>query len=269
MRIPTPCCNRSKRVFACTVLCGLLSGCNFISGRVTNGAGTSYYRGGSYTLAQQEFQRAVADNPQNPDYRHNLAMSLHKQGRLAEAEQVYRQTLSLNPAHQPSYHGLAMLYSEQGRSAEATSLLSSWVATQPYNPESHVEVAWMQRQAGDPAGAEQSLRQALRVAPNHPIALAQLGEVYENSGQPDQALAMYQRSLRSNWLQPQVHSRMAALRGRKPVYGAAGPLVIPPPTSIARFGPSQALASYPPPAVNADPAHTTHIGSEPPFSRPF
>lgn len=46
--------------------------------------------------------------------------------------------------------------------------------------------------------------------PSHTTALAHLGQYYEESGHPDQAVAVYQRSLQSDWNQPEVHSRIAA-----------------------------------------------------------
>ena len=64
---------------------------------------------------------------------------------------------------------------------------------------------------GDSVGAEQSLKNALKIAPNHDVATAQLGDLYRSTGQSDRAVAMYQRSLHSNWFQPQVQSRLATL----------------------------------------------------------
>ncbi len=194
--------------FVAIACCG---GCNALNGRVMNQTGSSYYKAGNYSMAQQNFQRAVADHPTNPNYRHNLAMSLHKQGRIAEAEQIYRQTIRLDPSHQPTYHGLAMLLRDQGRQTAATGLLASWAATQPQNPEAHIEMAWLNREMGDMAGAEAALRQALLTQPNHSVALAQLGQVYEQTGRTQQAMAIYRRSLHANWLQPKVQSRMATL----------------------------------------------------------
>jgi Flp pilus assembly protein TadD len=254
--------------FAAIACCG---GCNALNGRAMNQAGSRYYKTGNYAMAQQNFQRAVADHPTNPNYRHNLAMSLHKQGRSAEAEQIYRQAIRIDPSHQPTYHGLAMLMRDQGRETEAAGLLASWAATQPQNPEAHIEMAWLNRETGDMAGAEAALRQALLTQPNHSVALAQLGQVYEQTGRTQEAMTIYRRSLHSNWLQPKVQSRMATL-GRQSINRTA---FNSPDLSIAPYSATAQLPTYgngpaewsrvsaaPELAVepaNADPAHVPDV----------
>jgi hypothetical protein len=134
-----------------------------------------------------------------------------------------------------------------------------WADTEPYLPESHIELAWLQREMGDTVGAEQSLKNALRIAPNHDIATAQLGDLYRSSGQSDRAVAMYQRSLHTNWFQPQVQSRLATLnasptqtarvpqRPQSVVYGQ------PLPMSTTAATPGPIIAGQPGPVVLSSP----------------
>ena len=187
------------------------SGCCATNGWVMNRSGMRQYARGHYAQARHRFARAIAHDPCNPDYRHNLAMALQKQGDMAASERILRYNLTIDAMHQPTYHSLAQLLITEGRGPEAEELVAGWVATQPYVPESNIEMAWVQRESGDTAAAEQSLQNALRADPTHPIALAHLGQLYHGTGRADMAAAYYQRSLASNWDQPEVQSRLATL----------------------------------------------------------
>jgi Tfp pilus assembly protein PilF len=189
----------------------VLSGCGTLGGNISNSSGMGYYEKGNYMAAANEFQSAVRRNPNNPDYMANLAKSKVKLGDAYGAEQLYRQALMVSPSHHPSYHVLSELMLDQGRDEEAAAMLTTWAATQPYVAESHVELAWLQRELDHPHEAAQSLQRALQVNPSHSTALAHLGQYYEESGQHQQAATLYQESLRADWDQPEVHSRLAGI----------------------------------------------------------
>lgn len=186
-------------------------GCHAANGWAMNRSGMKHYKRGNYAHARHQFSKAIADDPCNADYRHNLAMALQKQGDLAGAERILRHNLTVDAMHQPTYHALAQVLVTEGRQAEAQDLIAGWAETQPYVPESNLELAWLQREVGNKAGAEQSLRNALKADPAHPTALAHLGQLYQESGRPDQAAAYYQRSLAAKWDQPEVKSRLTTI----------------------------------------------------------
>ena len=207
------------RAFVCICAAGLvasLTGCTTSQGFMMNASGQSFYNQGNYAQAAQEFQRASFADPYNANYIANLATALKKQGNLPAAEQTYVRALDVNPQHQPSYHGLAQMYLETNRQQDASTLLSQWAAAQAYSPEPQIELAWLNREIGNPQGAMQSLQQALKISPNHPKATAALGQFYQDTGQMQLAANMYQQSLRSDWYQPEIQSRLATLQGYAP-----------------------------------------------------
>lgn len=238
-----------------------LAGCNTMNGGMNNQVGQSYYKQGNYAAARDQFTRASADDPFNPDYYHNLACAMRKQGDRTNAEAMYRQAISVDPGHQPSYHQLATLLREQERHKEAYDLVKAWSDQQPYSDEAHVELAWISREMGDLSGAETSLVQALKINPRNDIASAQLGHVYQDMQQHDKAIAMYQRSLQANWYQPEVQSRLTTLQrenpgaGRDPMLAMMGVSTSTPPTSRYAAAPGMQLSQqYPMPMHSSAPA---------------
>ena len=199
--------------------CGLMmlgSGCNHSTAYVNNRAGFYQYRAGNYAMAQQEFERAIANNPESADSFHNLAASCCRAGNFAEGEQYYRQALAIDPEHQPSYHNLALMMQQNGRDEEAGRLLQGWADTQPNSDAANVELAWYRKSHGDAVGAEQALVQALQLNPKNHTAASNLGDLYHEQGRAPEALALYEKSMHRRWDQPQVQERIASLKSSYP-----------------------------------------------------
>lgn len=288
------------------LLCAVLSaGCNTLQGNVNNQNGMSQYHAGNFTAAREEFQRAAADEPWNPDYLHNLASAMKREGDLEGAEKNYRRAIEIDRSHQPSYHGLAQLMREEGRQGEARQLLEGWLGSQPYTSDPYIEMAWLEREEGNLARSEHYLVQALRVRPNDHVATTQLAYLYDQTNQTARAEAMYRRSLYTRWYQPEVQARVTQMQQQR-VYGGYGPtapayalnatpylaggevgpqaISSPPPVlpgqPLGGFGGSpvasraplgvpvysaQSLAAEP---LGGDPAHASQISSEPPLVEP-
>jgi Tfp pilus assembly protein PilF len=213
-------------------------GCNSMSGHANNQIGMWNYRQGNYAAARVEFSRAVADDPLNASFAYNLACTVKHQGDPAGAEQNYLRAVQLDSNYQPAYHGLALLMNEEGRRLESLQLISTWAATHPHHPGAQIELAWIERQNGDNLASEQALYRALALDPGNPVATAQLGQLYQETGQNERALAMYERSMRGNWMQPDVQSRMASLRNSSGFVAGT-------PTAIAANPGGFPVAAYP------------------------
>lgn len=250
------------------------AGCNSFQGNLNNQAGMRYFQSGDFTAAKDEFQRAVADQPHNADYLHNLASALKREGQLEEAERVYRRALAANRSHQPSYHGLAALYREQGRGADARDLLVGWQGEQPYTPEPCIELAWLEKEQGNLAGAERYLAQALRIRPNDHVAAAQLGQIYEELNQPERAYALYKRSLYTRWYQPEVEARLTRIERRGSVEDPSSDTRITGPLEPAwtagatpySGGPGSTVRGPSPPTIGGLPPAASNLGGDPAHS---
>jgi predicted Zn-dependent protease len=140
-----------------------------------------------------------------------------------------------------------MLMNEEGRRLEALQMISTWAAAQPRHPGAQIELAWIERQSGDALASERALYRALALDPGNPIATAQLGQLYQETGQTERAMAMYQRSLHGNWMQPDVQSRLAALRNANGFGGSSSTVVagVPAPYPVAAYPAAPPLAAAP------------------------
>jgi len=213
---------------ACLAVLGAASGCSSFLASARNAQGVRQFQQARYNEALRQFQEASYADPEDPDACYNLAATYHRLGKiegrqdyLDQAESYYNQCLDRDDNHYECYRGLAVLLAEQGRRDEAFRLLEGWVDRHPQESEARIELARLCQELGDVEAAKEHLVDALALKPANDRALAALGKIREESGELDQALAVYQRSLRHNRFRPEVAARVAALRS---TLGPAGPL---------------------------------------------
>ncbi|OAI53181.1 hypothetical protein AYO47_05410 [Planctomyces sp. SCGC AG-212-M04] len=168
-----------------------LCGCNSVNGYVMNESGKAYYRRGDYTAARHEFERALMDSPENPNYAYNVAAAMQQQGDVMAAEKMYQHALVIDPGHEQSYEGLAHLLNNNDRSEEAEQLLTSWSESQPYDENASVALGRMHENLGNTSAADMAYDRALAANPNGS------GHHYRRAGRRREELA-YQRGLMQN-----------------------------------------------------------------------
>jgi tetratricopeptide (TPR) repeat protein len=203
--------------FVAGMIVASASGCHWAaSGQ--NAQGARLYQQGQYTAALQEFQKAIASDPQNADGYYNLAATTHRLGLqrqdsalISQAESLYNQCLDHAPNHVECHRGLAVLLVDTGRPDRAFALMKNWAAQNPTFAEARIELARLYEEANEPQTALKYLEDAVKADANNSRAWFALGRLREQNGDLTQALQNYQRSYAANPMQPMVSERIAAI----------------------------------------------------------
>ncbi len=194
-------------------------GCGNFASQGRNAQGVRLFQQAQYQAALRQFQEATYTDPDDPDGYYNLAATYHQLGvvenrqtDLDQAETYYNMCLDKNEDHRDCYRGLAVLLAQQGRNEESFRLLEGWTQRQPGSADAKIELARLNQEFGYRSEAAENLAEALAVDPNNSRALAAMGRIREETGNHAEALRNYQRSLAYDRFQPQVASRITALR---------------------------------------------------------
>lgn len=179
----------------------LMTGCQWAAGS-QNTQGAAMFNQGQFTGAMEQFQKAIASDPANPDGYYNLAATTHRLGNqrqdpnlIRQAESLYNQCLDHDPNHVDCHRGLAVLLVDSGRPDRAFTLMKNWAAQNPQSSEPRIELARLYEEHGEPETALKYLEDAVQQDANNARAWLALARLRENSGDPVQALQNYQRAL--------------------------------------------------------------------------
>jgi eukaryotic-like serine/threonine-protein kinase len=153
-----------------------------------------------HDLALQEFQKALAINPRDPDALIGTADAYERMGRAGDAEATYKKAIALRPDYWDSYNSLGNFYDRQGRYAEAVAEYKKVIELTPDNATAYSNLGAEYTSFGDEASnklAEEALKKSIQIAPTY-AAYANLGGLYSGLGRYDEAAAMTRKALELN-----------------------------------------------------------------------
>ena len=153
-----------------------------------------------HDLALQEFQKALAINPRDPDALIGTADAYERMGRAGDAEATYKKAIALRPDYWDSYNSLGNFYDRQGRYPEAVAEYKKVIELTPDNATAYSNLGAEYTSFGDDASnklAEEALKKSIQIAPTY-AAYANLGGLYSGLGRYDEAAAMTRKALELN-----------------------------------------------------------------------
>jgi eukaryotic-like serine/threonine-protein kinase len=151
-------------------------------------------------LALQEFQKALAINPRDPEALLGMAAVYDRMGRAADAEAAYKKAIALRPDYWDSYNSLGNFYDEQGRYREAVAQYKKVIELTPDNAAAYSNLGAEYMSIGDDASnqlAEEAFKKSIAIAPTY-AAYANLGNLYMGLKRYDEAAAMTKKALELN-----------------------------------------------------------------------
>jgi tetratricopeptide (TPR) repeat protein len=143
---------------------------------------------GEYELAEREYRKALAIEPDNAESRRSLGLSLWRLEDLDGAIEQYRIAAELEPTDPQNPHSLAVLLTEKGLYEEAIRFFEQVLELDPKSIRTHLALAEALRGAGRAEAALERYRRVLAIDPHSRAAqfgettvLADLGRVDEAS----------------------------------------------------------------------------------------
>lgn len=130
-----------------------------------NNLGDYYARQGNLPKAIEEFQEAIAINPQYGDAYHNLANTYRELGQEKEALENYQKATSFNPSLWQSYQNLGIIYYQQGNFQIAYDNIEKAIQLNPADSNIHLAKAFILAQLGEKNKAKLEFEETLRLNP--------------------------------------------------------------------------------------------------------
>lgn len=156
--------------------------------------------------AQKDAEQAIARAPQAPAPYFQMGNVHLAQKQTAEAEKFYLQALDKDPASAEALSGLMNAYRSEKQPDKEIAAANTQIAKAP-NVSAFYDLLGtaLFNEKKDLPGAEVALRKAIDLDKTNIDALEKLGKVQVQEGKADQALALYENSIKDNPREPGLY----------------------------------------------------------------
>ena len=166
--------------------------------RINTDLGMSYARLGKYDIAQEKFERALAQNDKHGQAHLGLAFLYAQREDPVRADEHYQKALRLEPNNPDTQNNYAIFLCGRQRYEQAEELFLRAARNRDYRQRhaAYSNAGVCARRVPDLAKAEQYFQEALRLKPKFPEALQQLAGVFleqRNYVQSREYLRRYER----------------------------------------------------------------------------
>jgi tetratricopeptide (TPR) repeat protein len=133
-----------------------------------------------------------------PPLSFSLATQLHKAGKLLEAKQQYQNALAANPDHSTSWHMLGLVDHQLGDTKHGIDLITKALTLNPREPRAYFNRALLQESLNNTAAALADYERASSLEPAFFTALFNRAALLDKIGQIDAAEHIYSVLLHKN-----------------------------------------------------------------------
>jgi len=166
--------------------------------------------------AEKDVRKAIEVAPQSAFGYVQMGNLRFAQKQYSDAAKAYQEALDRNVDSTDALRGLMNTYIAQKQADQAIAAANGQIAKSPRNSHFYDLLGTaLYRNKKDVKGAEAAFVKALELDGNNSDALIKLGHIQASSGETDQAIAMYEKSLKDHPRQPGVYILLGQLYDSK------------------------------------------------------
>ena len=166
--------------------------------RVYHRKGVAHLKRDEHTLAIEQFQRALKEDPNHAGSHANLGIAYEKTNQKAKAKVHYSEATRLQSDFAQAHFNLANLLLAEGSSAEAIASLQSTLQANPNHTDALNLLGMEMGKAGRFPEAQALLLRAIKLEPDFSEAHNNLATVFAASGDLDAAIVHFKEAIRAD-----------------------------------------------------------------------